>query len=382
MPRPRLPIGSNGSISVKEVSPGVWRAITRYRFSNGKFRQVERRAASEAKARNALKRALLTIDNGVVGSISPDMRLSVLADRFMNEKRDRRSVGTVQTYQVAVDAHIKPDIGDLAIREATPERLGNFISLVAQDHGHGAAKNSRSVLSGMMALAVRNGAILHNPVAEIERIEKHGRPGSVAIPVSELGAFLDAIEHDEVLKRRGYVDLFRFIAGTGWRMGEACGLKWSAIDFDDGSITMCRIAKYVNGQGAVIQEFGKTHTSTRTIQAPTSVMTMLSQRKESQPENELDLVFPSSLGGVLDPNNAERALKQRRDDLGFPGVTSHSLRKCVATILDEHGLSARAIADYLGHSNPSMTQDVYMQRNLDSSTAASTLQQSLAGLIK
>jgi hypothetical protein len=140
MSRPRLPIGSNGSISVKEVSPGVWRAITRYRFSNGKFRQVERRAASEAKARNALKRALLTIDSGVIGSISPDMRLSVLADRFMNEKRECRSVGTVQTYQVAVDAHIKPDIGELAIREATPERLGNFISLVAQDHGHGAAK--------------------------------------------------------------------------------------------------------------------------------------------------------------------------------------------------------------------------------------------------
>ena len=98
MSRPRLPIGSNGSISVKEVSPGVWRAITRYRFSNGKFRQVERRAASEAKARNALKRALLTIDSGVIGSISPDMRLSVLAVRFMKKKGEWRSVGTVQTY--------------------------------------------------------------------------------------------------------------------------------------------------------------------------------------------------------------------------------------------------------------------------------------------
>lgn len=91
-------------------------------------------------------------------------------------------------------------------------------------------------------------------------------------------------------------------------------------------------------------------------------------------------MFVNANGGVVDPNNVERALRERRDDLGFPGVTSHSLRKCVATMLDEAGMSARDVADYLGHSKPSMTQDVYMQRSRSTVESADKLQERLSGL--
>ncbi|WP_228501809.1 site-specific integrase [Nocardioides agariphilus] len=39
-------------------------------------------------------------------------------------------------------------------------------------------------------------------------------------------------------------------------------------------------------------------------------------------------------------------------------MTSHAFRKTAATIVDEAALSARLIADQLGHIRPSMTQDV------------------------
>ncbi|GJO54268.1 hypothetical protein NJB1604_45160 [Mycobacterium marinum] len=44
-----------------------------------------------------------------------------------------------------------------------------------------------------------------------------------------------------------------------------------------------------------------------------------------------------------------------RDQLGVPGVTTHSFRKTVATLIDEEGLSAHVDADHLGHSKVSMT---------------------------
>lgn len=50
------------------------------------------------------------------------------------------------------------------------------------------------------------------------------------------------------------------------------------------------------------------------------------------------------------------------DQLGVPGVTTHSFRKTVATLIDDEGLSARVGADQLGHSKVSMTQDRYMSR--------------------
>ena len=370
MARPRLPIGSHGTINVREVEPGMWRARTRYRFSNGEFKQVERFSPSRVKAEIALKKALETIDDGVNASISPDLKLADLADKFLEEKKASRAAGTAQTYEVAVRAHVKPDIGQLTIREATPERLGRFLTTVNKEHGHGAAKNCRSVLSGMMALAVRNGALNHNPVADVEKIEKPHKPGSKPIPPEKLKQCIRAIESDEVLARRGYVDLFKFLAATGWRMSEACGLQWSAVDFNKGELKMTRIAKYINGEGTKLQEYGKTYASVRTIQPPAGLMELLAERRKNMPPNDYNLVFPSSQGGVLDPNNAERAWRERRDALGFPGTTSHSFRKCVATFLDAKGMSARDIADYLGHDDPSLTMDVYMQRNRGNAEAS------------
>jgi integrase len=55
-------------------------------------------------------------------------------------------------------------------------------------------------------------------------------------------------------------------------------------------------------------------------------------------------------------------------------ITSHAFRKTNATILDDAGLSARQIADQLGHARPSMTQDVYMGRSAKNSAAAAALE--------
>jgi integrase len=44
------------------------------------------------------------------------------------------------------------------------------------------------------------------------------------------------------------------------------------------------------------------------------------------------------------------------------GVTTHSFRKSLATLIDDEGLSARIGADHLGHTDVSMTQDKYTSR--------------------
>ncbi|PPK64456.1 phage integrase family protein [Actinokineospora auranticolor] len=54
-------------------------------------------------------------------------------------------------------------------------------------------------------------------------------------------------------------------------------------------------------------------------------------------------------------------------------MTFRTFRRTVATLLDESGLTARQIADVLGHARPSMTQDVYMGRGAVSRVAADAL---------
>ena len=63
------------------------------------------------------------------------------------------------------------------------------------------------------------------------------------------------------------------------------------------------------------------------------------------------------------PEERQRGLAMARGvRLGFGWVTAHSWRKTMATILDTSGASARMIADQLGHSRVSMSQDFYLGR--------------------
>jgi integrase len=48
----------------------------------------------------------------------------------------------------------------------------------------------------------------------------------------------------------------------------------------------------------------------------------------------------------------------------YAGLHPHDWRHYVATVLDEAGLSARQIADYLGHEQVSTTWDDYMDRGI------------------
>jgi hypothetical protein len=100
MARPRLPISTYGTINVRELAPGVWRARTLYRLPDGKRRQVERirRGRTAARASTALLEALVELATPSSGELKGSTRLSVLAERFLAEKRDSElTAGSVAT---------------------------------------------------------------------------------------------------------------------------------------------------------------------------------------------------------------------------------------------------------------------------------------------
>lgn len=381
MARPRNPIGSHGTIKIDEVEPGKFRARTRYRFSDGKARQVERFDISRAKAENKLKKALTTIEADRGGELKPTTTLRALGQQFLAAKRDLgRSEGTLETYGYAVNVHITKRIGDLTVAEARPERLQKFLTTVEKENGPGAAKNCRSALSGMLGIAVRNGAITHNPVRELERISSRGKKGSSAIPLADLPVFLEKVRADEYLVEKDTVELIEFMLSSGWRVAETCALDAASIDWKAGTAKVEAINIRVKGQGIVRQPFAKTDKSARTTPLPKATMELLKRRHERLSEFTT-LLFPTALMRPRDPSNTQREIRDRRDALGYPDLSTHSFRKTAATILDKAGLSATEIADYLGHENPSMTQDVYMNTIKGATKAAKVMGQQLKGLI-
>jgi integrase len=89
---------------------------------------------------------------------------------------------------------------------------------------------------------------------------------------------------------------------------------------------------------------------------------------------DVEPVFPSATGGWRDPSNVLRVWREVRDELQMEGLVSHTMRKTVASVLDDAQVSTRKISDQLGHAHVSMTQDCYLGRRLTDRQTAEVLE--------
>lgn len=131
---------------------------------------------------------------------------------------------------------------------------------------------TRSVLRAVLDLAVKHDAVHLNPVRSagpvtVPRDGKARKTAPRALTREERDALLVlADKRDD--EGRDLADLIAFLAGTGARIGEACALRWSALDIATGTAALGPSVVRVKGEGLVIQEEGKSVTSTRTVRLP------------------------------------------------------------------------------------------------------------------
>ena len=74
---------------------------------------------------------------------------------------------------------------------------------------------------------------------------------------------------------------------------------------------------------------------------------------------DLGLVFASIVGTVIEPRNLNRLLDQLSAKAGVPRIRFHDLRHTCASLLLAQGVSPRVVMEMLGHSQMSMTTDLY-----------------------
>jgi integrase len=127
----------------------------------------------------------------------------------------------------------------------------------------------------------------------------------------------------------------------------------------------------VKERGLMIKTAPKIRAGFRTLVLPSWAVEMLRLRPPGRPDQT---VFCSALGGLRDRDNVIGDLRNALNAAGFEWVTSHTFRRTFATLMDQNGLTARAAADQLGHSHPSLTQDVYYGRRIANTGAADVLE--------
>ena len=74
---------------------------------------------------------------------------------------------------------------------------------------------------------------------------------------------------------------------------------------------------------------------------------------------ESGLIFTTSVGTVVEPRNLSRTFEQLVQQSGVRRIRFHDLRQTGASLLLAQGVSPRVVMDVLGHSQLSITMDLY-----------------------
>jgi integrase len=380
MGRPPLPVGTFGKIRFEVLGRKRVQAGASFRDLDGRRRYVVRFGPSRAQAERRLREALRDRSTASSPPVPTDSRLSAMAALWLADvDGSELAAGTKRLYRFTVQAYVLPGLGELRLREVTVPAIDRLLASVHADHGPGAAKSTRSVLSGILGLTVRHGLLTTNPVrdAPARRTARTSR-GPRALTVEETHLLQARLAADPAAARQDLPDLVAFLLGTGLRIGEACALRPSAVDLAAATLTVTGTVIRQPGQGLLIQDVPKTTAGRRTITLPPRTVELLRHRLTALTTTGDDpVIFPSPQGRLRDPSNTSGDLRTALDRAGFPWATSHTFRKTVATRLDEAGLSARQIADHLGHSRPSLTQDVYLGRGTASPRTAAVIRRAL-----
>ncbi len=319
----------------------------------------------------------LAADSGRPTSFADETTLGEILDAWIADPVtvQARSAGTVLRYQHAIRKTIKAQrigstkLGEVTIQQVTPRLITLFLAALTP----AVAKTCRGILRQALTYAVANGASAPTVNGTFgmlsQRIERgHTAPTSptVAITKAQAAKIIADLKADEKTCKTDLPDLLTFMAGTGCRTGEAIALTWAQLDLDSNEPTVL-INATINGAGRRQQQT-KTRAGVRRLALPSAVVTMLQSRLAKARPNS-NLVFPSARGPKNERSetpywisNITGVIRTELDRLGHVGVTGRSFRKMVATELDKAGFTPRQIADQLGHSRPSVTMDVYQNR--------------------
>lgn len=373
-----MPVGTAGEVRVYPVRNG-FRARCLVRDYDGKVREIERSGPSEAKAKARLREVIRDRHRGDADAeITSETKLAEVVRVWLVDLRaevaaGEKSPGTRELYETTA-RRITTGLGELRIREVTVGRVDRFLAATATQHGPVSAKRAKTVLSGVLGLAARHDAIRTNPVRDTARIKHGGKKSAVALDLAQVYDLRVKLAADQKARDWDLLDFVDMMLATGKRIGENSAITWDALDLEAGTVEIRGTVIRVKGEGLRIKLKPKSKAGYRKLRLPSWSVEMLRRRQAEAVPNPWGVVFTSPTGLLRDPSNTQADLRDVFGRIGYPWVTSHVFRKTAATLLDEAGVTARKIADQLGQSQVSVTQDFYLGRKIASEDAARVLE--------
>ena len=381
----------HGEGNIRHRADGRWEA--RYTYADpetGEIRRESAYGATAKKARDAMRRALERIQEGVPPRDSSRTVASWVQEWLQTSLvASPRKDSTKQLYRVLAPHLTAEPLGPKRLDRLRPSDIeALLLHLHAKPGtrrvGTGSdgqpqyAPMSPATIQRLFVLlrlvvdgAVRDGLLARNPARLVKQ---------PSVPRAE-AAFLTDEQTRLVLQdaraSRAY-PVLALIAMTGLRRGEALALTWADVDHEASVLHVRRSMSRVDGE--LVSTSPKTTKSRRTLPMSPQVSDLLRAHRDQQDAErsracnlwqDSDLVFTTELGQPMDPRNVLRTVSRSAERVGIAHpVGVHSLRHSAATAMLEAGVNLKAVSDLLGHTDIRMTANTYGHVSDATATAA------------
>ena len=266
--------------------------------------------------------------------------------------------------------HVIPLFGSYRLDKLTTptiQRIVNQLALRANKREEGAflhydkihALNKR-----ILQYAVTMQIIDINPAREVilPRKIKKGRNKVKHFNNLELKQFLSYLEESNLAIYRNIyeITLYKLLLATGCRINEALALHWSDIDLDNAIVHITKTLNYNQELNSP-----KSKSSYRDIDIDQATVSMLKQYKHRQVQEAWQLgrsetvVFSDFINEYPNNRTLQTRLRTHFKRADVPNIGFHGFRHTHASLLLNSGIPYKELQHRLGHSQLSMTMDIY-----------------------
>ncbi|CDK35087.1 probable integrase [Ligilactobacillus salivarius cp400] len=335
----------------------------------GKQRRTTRRGfRTMAEAKTALSRLELEVmENGLPTSSRKIMTFEEVYKIWLEQYKPTVKESTLYTQTSVIKTHILPYFGSLRVDKidtAYCQKQVNRIFNTTKNYN-----NVFNLIRRILDYAKSMKQIRVNPMDDVVIPKRKRENGSVEKVLNfytkdQLRTFLKLLKENESYQM--YV-IFRVLAFTGMRKGELSALKWSDVDFENGTISINKTVA-IGSNGKLHIQTPKTNKSIRTISIDDTTLNILrSWKNELKKElfkqgeniNHGDRLVFISKHGLYMLRNINPFLKKIIQKYNLPPIKPHGFRHTHASLLFESGASIKEVQDRLGHENIKTTMDIY-----------------------
>lgn len=209
-------------------------------------------------------------------------------------------------------------------------------------------------LSALFKACIKNGILASNPVANATKPRVGEKDVPPYLDNKQIPVFLNALNMLDVDNSIKVTLILMLMLGL--RSGEARGLRWVDVDFENNIISIEKNAGDTFN-GLALTEL-KTKRSRRKLPMSALLKDILLNQKTALENNskmlgrawqENGLVCPNAYGGIMDksaPNKAIKRILTIEKDL--PKIHAHSLRHSFVSLLISNGIDVVSVASLAG----------------------------------